>query len=112
MGAREMNCQCECHGPPLLAALRLREWRPIESAPEDTPMWLVDAENTMWVGVHVYVENEGYAWTNCYRDFDYHNGKWQTSTADWDDDYQPIGWQPLPEPPTADDLARVLEETK
>src|SRR3546814_1091359 len=41
------------HGPALLAALRLREWRPIESAPTDGSLFLG------WVAAERWGDEEG-----------------------------------------------------
>lgn len=77
------------NGPALLAALRLREWRPIVEAPKDGRRILVAAHGLIpYVARHE--TGEGWLDENShYRD--------------------PIVWRPL-EPPTADELARVLEE--
>ena len=75
------------HGPALLAALRLREWRPISTGPNgsDEVVLLCDANGNRcadcWPGLPV-------------------NGC----------GYPAVAYMPTPAPPTADDLARVLEE--
>ncbi len=93
------------HGPALLAALRLREWQRIESAPER-------GELLTWHDFGVRVANPAHP--------DY--GMWGrpivqqrlTGRAFFPSDITDAGrvthWMPLPAPPTADDLARVLEE--
>lgn len=80
----------------LLAALRLREWRPIETAPKDEPV-LVLFDGT---GIPEIMEltRSGWVWANGIHRFT--------------GDHPPTHWMPLPAPPTADDLARILEEGK
>lgn len=71
--------------PALLAALRLREWRPIESAPWDEVVLLCDANGNRWTDCA-----PGHPANGC--------------------GMPAIAFMPLPAPPTADDLARVLED--
>lgn len=106
------------HGPALLAALRLREWRPIAEAPKDAPVLVTFApgdipERQMTMpGVMVAYWDAYYA----------PGGNGYDGAGDgWTDAHSgegchlhygnPIAFAPLPAPPTADDLARVLEES-
>lgn len=87
------------HGPALLAALRLREWRPIAEAPKDGTEVLLCGPKWIAAGI----------------------GSWDKHAlphkGDWVDDTgalfspTPTAYMPLPAPPTADDLASVLEES-
>ena len=83
-------------------------WLPIETAPDETPVWLVDAEGAVWIGERAYVgEDGGWLWGNCYMAV-YQRGdcSWASSSNEIDDDYQPIAWQPLPSPPTPEGEAK------
>src|SRR3546814_4461597 len=80
------------HGPVLLAALRLREWRPIA---EVRPS-----------GRYLVASREG----------EVREGRWMSKRYRWvfpsaQSAFDPIAFRPMPPPPTADDLARVLEES-
>src|SRR3546814_15475476 len=80
------------HGPALLAALRLREWRPIA---EVRPS-----------GRYLVASREG----------EVREARWLSKRYRWvfpsaHSAFAPIAFRPLPPPPTADDLARVLEES-
>lgn len=74
------------------------KWMPIETVPEEVPVWLYEKGRTIWVGTHEY-DSDGWCFTNTYGAHYFNDGKWVTDTADWDDDYQPTHWMPLPEPP-------------
>src|SRR3546814_619056 len=80
------------HGPALLAALRLREWRPIA---EVRPS-----------GRYLVASREG----------EVREARWMSKRYRWvfpsaQSAFDPIAFRPMPPPPTADDLARVLEES-
>lgn len=67
---------------------------------ENVPVWCCSDSLHPFIGGYVYVDNEGYAWTNCYRSFYFHDGKWKADDFEWDDQYDVTHWQPLPTPPT------------
>ncbi len=74
-------------------------WQPIETAPDETPVWLCDASGAVWIGEYAY-DGNGWYWTNTYMAVYYRqDGTWASSSADWDDDYQPTRWMPLPTAP-------------
>jgi len=99
--------------PALLAALRLREWRPIETAPKDGSLFLGWVAAERWSAVDGggsgrsadTSEVDFCQWRNMATGGFYENMMGQIGDA------QDIThWMPLPAPPSADDLARVLEE--
>lgn len=49
----------------------------------------------MWIGTHEHAD-EGWHYTCCYVLPDYVGPGWKTLDAEWDDDYQPTHWTPLP----------------
>jgi hypothetical protein len=68
--------------------------------PQDTPVWFFDATSgRIWVGQYDYVEDEGWAITNCYSSHHYDDGKWKSFDSEWDDQYEATHWMLLPEPP-------------
>jgi hypothetical protein len=77
-------------------------WRLIadEKPPEGVPVWLADVEaGDIWCGTFEF-EDEGWNFTNTYGQHFYFDG-WKTDTAEWDDDYKPTHWMPLPPLPAA-----------
>lgn len=73
-------------------------WRPIETAPNETPVWLTDASGSIWIGERGY-DSDGWLWGNTYMAvYQRTDGTWASSSNEWDDDYQPTHWQPLPAP--------------
>jgi len=97
------------HGPALLAALRLREWVPVsERLPEiNEPVAVIDVkrrENTGGGGHDRYVQDCAYL-------SDFGGKYWWTRGRGGVSVDAYTHWMPLPAPPTADDLARVLEES-
>ena len=69
--------------------------------PESQPVWLWDG-NRLWIGAYEYCNDDpggwfygmgyGERWNSFY-------ARWELMDNDWDDDYQPTHWMPLPEPP-------------
>lgn len=81
-------------------ALGSSGWQPIESAPDETPVWLCE-NGTIWIGERVF-DGDGWLWGNTYMAVYQHpDGTWASSDNDVDDNYQPTHWQPLPAPPSA-----------
>ena len=81
-------------------------WQPIfnlgvgfnENLPEDTPIWLYEKGRGIWIGT--FSNDDGWVFTNCYgNQYMNSDGKWDTDTADFDDDYAPTHWMPLPKAP-------------
>jgi hypothetical protein len=89
-------------------------WRPIETAPKETPVWLVSKDGSIWIGEHCY-EGDGWLWGNCYMSvYQRADDSWGRSDCNVDDDYQPTHWMPLPAPlpqeNTAGSTAPALRE--
>ena len=85
------------HGPALLAALRMREWRPIAEAPKGSRKVVALISNN---GPRGYVTDPWTGWIE-------QSGR----VARWPHYFPPTHFCELPAaPPTADNLARVLEE--
>lgn len=71
-------------------------WRDIATAPDETPIWLADADGFVWIGERCF-EGDGWLWGNCYLSvYPKVDKTWGSSDCQIDDDYQPIYWQPLP----------------
>ena len=76
-------------------------WQPIETAPDETPVWLTDASGNIWIGERGY-DGDCWMWGNTYMAvYQRTDGTWASSDNEWDDDYQPTHWQPLPAPLSA-----------
>lgn len=74
-------------------------WLPIESAPDETPVWLLSAAGDIWIGERNF-NGDGWLWGNCYMTVYLRgDGTWGSSDCQEDDDYQPTHWMPLPAPP-------------
>ena len=89
----------------LLSALRgMQQWIPVGERLPDLcePVWLLQGDS-IWVGERGECEEGEWLWGNCYGDFYWNSTiqKWESSTAEQDDDYQPTKWIPLPTPPAA-----------
>jgi len=64
---------------------------------EDEPVWLCEGEH-VWIGTRAY--DDGWCFTKCYA-VPYWTGLvWEDPDAEWDDDYRPTHWRPLPTPPS------------
>ena len=75
------------------------EWQPIETAPDETPVWLADADGYVWIGERRY-DSDGWLWGNCYmRAYLNTERQWQSMDNEVDDDYQPVLWMHLPSAP-------------
>jgi hypothetical protein len=71
-------------------------WQPIETAPQERPVWLVSKDGGIWIGEHCY-EGDGWLWGNCYMAvYQRGDGSWASSDCQVDDDYQPTHWMELP----------------
>ena len=55
----------------------------------------------VWIGTYSDSGEEGLVPTKAYSEPDFYDGKWVADDAEWDDDYQPTHWHPLPELPKA-----------
>jgi hypothetical protein len=79
-------------------------WISIEQRkpPEDEPVWLWGATEGLWIGTFSYPDADGWCFTKCYRVPSFIDGKWDSEEAEWDDDYAPTHWMPLPVPPVKD----------
>ena len=72
-----------------------------KTPPEKEPVWLFDGKD-MWIGSYEYCDDDpggwfygkGYGLT-----WNQFHGKHELTDNEWDDDYQPSHWMPLPEPP-------------
>ena len=90
------------HGPALLAALRLREWRPIADAPKD-------GSDILASGVNFGQLDQGRHTCLAY----WNDTCWKASEGGEFTRHEHLThWMPLPTPSTADDLARVLEDER
>ena len=76
-------------------------WRIVEDNPPplDEIVWLFDGFKT-WIGGRAMVDSEYWLYGNTYGSI-WHNGKKWNGDLETDDDYKPILWKPLPEPPQA-----------
>jgi len=74
-------------------------WRIVEDNPPplDEIVWLFDGFKT-WIGGRAMVDSEYWLYGNTYGSI-WHNGKKWDGDLETDDDYKPILWKPLPEPP-------------
>lgn len=74
-------------------------WRPItEQEPKfGDIVWLFDGAE-MWIGGRELEEWESWRWGNTYGSIWHACGKWD-GDLETDDDYKPVLWMPLPEPP-------------
>jgi hypothetical protein len=81
----------------------LGRWTEIsnEPPPPGIPVWLWDGMH-IWIGAHDDT-GEGWCFGNTYGHIwrNPKTGDWETTDNEWDDDYQPTHWMPLPEPPAA-----------
>lgn len=74
-------------------------WLPIETAPDETPVWLVSEGGNIWIGERCW-DGDGWMWGNCYLSiYQRADHTWASSDCEVDDDYQPVKWMPLPPPP-------------
>ena len=82
----------------------MQQWIPVGERLPDLcePVWLLQGDS-IWVGERGECEEGEWLWGNCYGDFYWNSNiqKWESSTAEQDDDYQPTHWMPLPTPPAA-----------
>ena len=75
-------------------------WRSTDTKPpESVPVWLFE-DGRIWIGTYEY-DSDGWCFTNAYGHQFYGETGWQSPDAEWDDDYKPTHWMPLPEPPGA-----------
>ena len=77
-------------------------WIPVtENMPEqDVPVWTWDGNSILcmcWSLVDME-DGVGLAWVRVYDPY-WWDSKWHVSDSDWDDEYLPVVWQPLPSPP-------------
>lgn len=77
-------------------------WRAIaDELPEfGVPVWLHE-DGHIFVGERSD-DSDGWLWANCYDSFGYDKNanRWNSYSAEVDDDYQPSHWMPLPNPPS------------
>ena len=73
-----------------------------ERLPEmDVPVWLYEG-GTLYIGARGDGE-DGWLWGKCYSiPYARHDGSFDMSDCEQDDDYQPTHWQPLPPAPRSD----------
>lgn len=69
-----------------------RQWQPMETAPKDRKILLVDAKATVFIGQ--YHDDMHAVHPRPYWERDGHLGVWHSRS------FPPIAWMPLPSPPT------------
>jgi hypothetical protein len=80
----------------------LTEWRLVSESkpPEDVAVWLYEKDRGAWIGTFSYPDAEGWCFTRCYAmPYMSTEGGWDCVDAEWDDDYAPTHWMPLPAAP-------------
>lgn len=83
----------------------MSEWQPIETAPKETPVWVVLDNGAIIMAELVWVdspEGEGWIWSRGIEPFIGRDGKWSFTDGDLDD-WRPVLWMDLPEPPNDED---------
>lgn len=77
-------------------------WVPCALPPEEgVPVWLWDGQR-LWIGAREYCNDDPGGWfygMGYGLSWNSFHGKHELSDNEWDDDYQPTHWMPLPEPP-------------
>jgi len=68
--------------------------------PMNIPVWLWDNER-IWIGMRVIIEDGTWLWANTYMNVFYDKDKrqWNSYDAETDDDYKPVKFKFLPNPP-------------
>jgi hypothetical protein len=77
------------------------EWQPIETAPNETPVWLWDGSN-IFIGERVFADDDdGWLWGRVAWNpwYDTAAREWKSDDTEVDADYRPTHWTPLPPPP-------------
>jgi hypothetical protein len=80
----------------------LTEWRLVSESkpPEDVAVWLYEKDRGAWIGTFSHPDAEGWCFTRCYAmPYMSTEGGWDCVDAEWDDDYAPTHWMPLPAAP-------------
>lgn len=68
---------------------------------EGVPVWLWDGKK-VWIGAHEYCNDDPGGWLfgmGYGPNYSTFYARWELDSNDWDDDYQPTHWMPLPDPP-------------
>lgn len=66
--------------------------------PIRVPVWLWDGER-IWIGARDWVSHNEWLYGHCYSSYGIDEGKWRTFDIEFDDDYRPTHWKPLPKLP-------------
>lgn len=72
--------------------------------PLDVPVWVIEGGNP-YMAALIEVDSEegyGYSWGRVYGEPYLHDGVWSAPAIEYDDDYNPALWMPLPSPPKED----------
>jgi hypothetical protein len=82
----------------------MNEWINCEkqTPPEGIPVWLFQHDRVSpWVGAYEYCGDDpgGWFYGNTYGSEYWDGSNWKAFDNEWDDEYRPTHWMPLPDPP-------------